>query len=391
MAGLLSVSDRLFTAQAAPRLSRRRDRSAEPLRAGRHAPAGTRVSLRQHPRFGRRPAVRDGAGRLRRRGDARRKPPRSGQRKLLPLHRGAWRVTGADQNAIRDGNAIGRMPAIFGPARDNFSPLPRHSLTAWSNPSTSPNISGSRSRDGTRLAARLWLPGDAATTPVPAILEYIPYRKRDGTRGRDEPMHGYFAAQGYAAIRVDMRGSGESDGLLDDEYLQQEQDDALEVIAWIAAQPWCSGAVGMMGKSWGGFNCLQVAARRPPALKGHHHGLLDRRPLRRRHPLHGREPAQRQSVVGRPSCWPTSPGRRIRSSSAPAGGTAWIERLAHMPFWPGAVAAAPAARRLLATRLGLRGLRRDRLPGVRDRRLGRRLYQRGAAPARKSRPSRGSD
>jgi putative CocE/NonD family hydrolase len=52
-----------------------------------------------------------------------------------------------------------------------------------------------------------------------------------------------------------------------DEYLQQEQDDALAVIAWIAAQPWCSGRVGMMGISWGGFNALQVAARRPPALK----------------------------------------------------------------------------------------------------------------------------
>ena len=119
--------------------------------------------------------------------------------------------------------------------------------------------------DGTRLAARLWLPEGSA--PVPAILEYIPYRKRDGTRGRDEPMHGFFAAQGYAAIRVDMRGSGDSDGLLADEYLAEEQDDALEVIAWIAAQAWCSGAVGMMGKSWGGFNALQVAARRPPALK----------------------------------------------------------------------------------------------------------------------------
>ena len=102
---------------------------------------------------------------------------------------------------------------------------------------------------------------------APAILEYIPYRKRDGTRGRDEPMHGYFAAHGYAAVRVDMRGSGESDGLLDDEYLQRELDDACEVIAWIAAQPWCDGAVGMMGKSWGGFNALQVAALRPPALK----------------------------------------------------------------------------------------------------------------------------
>ncbi|MGB6310761.1 MAG: CocE/NonD family hydrolase [Steroidobacteraceae bacterium] len=119
--------------------------------------------------------------------------------------------------------------------------------------------------DGCRLGARLWLPQAAGA--LPAILEYIPYRKRDGTRARDEPMHGYYAQSGYAAIRVDMRGSGESDGHMADEYLRQEQDDALEVIAWIAAQPWCNGAVGMQGKSWGGFNALQVAARRPPALK----------------------------------------------------------------------------------------------------------------------------
>ena len=58
-----------------------------------------------------------------------------------------------------------------------------------------------------------------------------------------------------------------SEGLIEDEYALQEQDDAVEAIAWIAAQPWCSGAVGMTGISWGGFNSLQVAARRPPALK----------------------------------------------------------------------------------------------------------------------------
>ena len=121
--------------------------------------------------------------------------------------------------------------------------------------------------DGCRLAARIWLPADAETAPVPAILEYIPYRKRDFTRARDEPMHHYFAGHGYVAVRVDLRGSGDSDGLLLDEYLKQEHDDALEVIRWIAQQPWCSGAVGMMGKSWGGFNSLQVAARRPPELK----------------------------------------------------------------------------------------------------------------------------
>ena len=122
-------------------------------------------------------------------------------------------------------------------------------------------------RDGTNLAARIWLPTDSMRNPVPAILEYLPYRKRTGTYERDALMHPYFAGHGYAAVRVDIRGSGESDGLLSDEYAQQEQDDALEVIAWLAAQPWCSGAVGMMGISWGGFNALQVAARRPPALK----------------------------------------------------------------------------------------------------------------------------
>ena len=118
--------------------------------------------------------------------------------------------------------------------------------------------------DGVRLAARVWFPEAAR---APAVLEYIPYRKRDGTRGRDEPMHGWFAEHGYVAIRVDMRGSGESDGLLEDEYLPRELDDACEVIDWLSRQSWCDGNVGMMGKSWGGFNALQVAALRPLALK----------------------------------------------------------------------------------------------------------------------------
>ncbi|HKF64790.1 MAG TPA: CocE/NonD family hydrolase [Dongiaceae bacterium] len=121
--------------------------------------------------------------------------------------------------------------------------------------------------DGRRLAARLWLPRDAEQRPVPAILEYIPYRRRDGTRLRDEETNSWVAGQGYACARVDIAGSGDSEGLLLDEYLKQEQDDAIEIIAWLAAQPWCSGEVGMIGISWGGFNGLQVAARRPPALK----------------------------------------------------------------------------------------------------------------------------
>ena len=121
--------------------------------------------------------------------------------------------------------------------------------------------------DGCRLSARVWMPADAEQNPVPAILEHLPYRKRDGTIARDQLTHPYFAGHGYACLRVDMRGNGDSEGLMEDEYTEQELQDACDVIAWAAAQPWCNGNVGMMGISWGGFNGLQVAAKRPPALK----------------------------------------------------------------------------------------------------------------------------
>ena len=121
--------------------------------------------------------------------------------------------------------------------------------------------------DGTRLAARRWMPVGAERAPVPAVIEYIPYRKRDLTRTRDALVHPYLAGHGYACLRVDLRGSGDSDGLLADEYLEQEFVDAEELLRWVAEQPWCDGSIGMMGISWGGFNGLQVAARRPPELK----------------------------------------------------------------------------------------------------------------------------
>ncbi|SFL05962.1 hypothetical protein SAMN05216302_10294 [Nitrosomonas aestuarii] len=121
--------------------------------------------------------------------------------------------------------------------------------------------------DGIRLAARIWMPESAEASPVPAILEYIPYRKRDGVRLRDETMHPYFAGHGYACIRVDIRGSGDSEGVLCDEYLQQELNDGVAVIKWLVQQSWCNGNVGMIGISWGGFNGLQIAAMQPPALK----------------------------------------------------------------------------------------------------------------------------
>jgi uncharacterized protein len=122
-------------------------------------------------------------------------------------------------------------------------------------------------RDGATLWARIWLPEDAEADPVPAILEYVPYRKDDSVAVRDAGMHPYFAGFGYAAIRVDMRGSGSSDGLLLDEYLPQELQDACDVLAWLERQPWCTGSAGMFGKSWGGYNGLQVAALAPPQLR----------------------------------------------------------------------------------------------------------------------------
>ncbi len=122
--------------------------------------------------------------------------------------------------------------------------------------------------DGRKLAARVWLPVDAAQgRPVPAILEYLPYRKRDGTAWRDESNYPILAAAGYAGVRADISGHGESDGEFDDEYSRRELSDGVAVIHWVAAQPWCTGSVGMMGISWGGFNALQIAALKPTPLK----------------------------------------------------------------------------------------------------------------------------
>jgi putative CocE/NonD family hydrolase len=121
--------------------------------------------------------------------------------------------------------------------------------------------------DGARLAARLWLPPEAESRPVPAVVEVSPYRHDDHTRRRDLVRHPYFAEHGYASLRVDIRGSGSSDGVLRDEYTELEQRDVCETLAWIAAQPWSTGSVGMIGISWGGFAALQAAALAPPALK----------------------------------------------------------------------------------------------------------------------------
>ena len=121
--------------------------------------------------------------------------------------------------------------------------------------------------DGVRLAARIWMPPGRLPGPYPALLEYIPYRKRDLVRARDERNHPFFAAHGYVCLRVDMRGSGDSEGHMADMYSDHELSDARQVIAWIAAQPWCCGRVGMFGTSWGGTASLQAAVDAPAALR----------------------------------------------------------------------------------------------------------------------------
>ncbi|PZU81895.1 MAG: peptidase S15 [Shinella sp.] len=121
--------------------------------------------------------------------------------------------------------------------------------------------------DGVRLSAKIWLPVNATHAPVPAVLEFIPYRKRDAYAIRDHRNHAWFAARGYAGIRPDMRGHGDSEGIMLDEYSPREQQDAVEVIEWLSQQPWCSGNVGMMGLSWGGIASMQAAIRQPAALK----------------------------------------------------------------------------------------------------------------------------
>ncbi|MDH2391714.1 CocE/NonD family hydrolase [Streptomyces sp. HNM0663] len=119
-------------------------------------------------------------------------------------------------------------------------------------------------RDGVRLYARVWRP--LTDEPVPALLEYVPYRLTDWTAPRDWQRHPWYAGHGYASVRVDVRGHGNSEGTPGDEYTPAETSDGIEVIDWLAGQPWCSGRVGMFGISWGGYTALRIAALTPEPL-----------------------------------------------------------------------------------------------------------------------------
>src|SRR5215213_11437994 len=121
-------------------------------------------------------------------------------------------------------------------------------------------------RDGVALSVNVFLPA-AAATAVPAILNMDPYRKDDWSAGWDLSLAAHFAERGYAYARLDVRGTGSSGGIALDEYTEAETLDGHDTVEWLAAQPWCSGAVGMWGLSYGGFTSIQVAATRPPHLR----------------------------------------------------------------------------------------------------------------------------
>ena len=156
------------------------------------------------------------------------------------------------------------LPALLG------APAKAAPKSALSEPRFEVALEEARIRmpDGVFLAADIWRPkGAGAKERFPVLLEYLPYRKTEGRADR-YGFYSYFVRRGYVVARVDIRGTGNSEGtLIPYEYSEIEQKDGDEVIAWLARQAFSTGKVGMFGISWGGFNSIHMAMRRPPALK----------------------------------------------------------------------------------------------------------------------------
>lgn len=148
---------------------------------------------------------------------------------------------------------------------------PRQAATPWRLPAKKPfhviEHEWIPMPDGVRLAARIWVPDGAEAHPAPVVWEYLPYRLWDDLRWRDDKTGENLAPYGVAFVRVDIRGTGNSEGVMVDEYDVPELTDGVHVIAWLAKQSWSNGSVGMRGISWGGINALQIAALQPPELK----------------------------------------------------------------------------------------------------------------------------
>ena len=236
-------------------------------------------------------------------------------------------------------------------------------------------------KDGTRLAARMWIPLTPRRRPFPSFGNTCRIASAtssvNATRGGPR-----------RSCRMDLRSrastsaaSGDSDGVLLGEYLQQEQDDALEVIAWLARQPWSNGSVGMRGISWGGFNSLQTAALAPPALKAIiPQCATDNRYTDDAHYVGGALTLDifdwgaefKTVLVGPPD--PAIVGDRVaRDVAQPSEGDA-----ADL----GRMALASTLRWVLAAWFGRHGLFPHQVPGLRRRRASRFLPRFPAAPSR---------
>ncbi len=189
--------------------------------------------------------------------------------------------------------------------------------------------------DGARIALTVYLPDTDEDGPFPAVVESLPYRKDDAFYSADWPTYAYLAQRGFAGVRIDIRGTGASTGIIEDEYSTREMSDTLRVFDWLEEQEWCSGDLGMWGVSWGGFSALQTAMLRPPQLKAIApvHATHDRFTCDV-HYIGGSLHAQEQVD------WP--PSMVLCNALPPDPDIAgdrwfeeWMDRLEQTPQWPG--------------------------------------------------------
>jgi len=188
--------------------------------------------------------------------------------------------------------------------------------------------------DGTRIALTVYSPDADGDGPFPAVVESLPYRKDDDCTSRDWTTYAYLASHGIAGVRIDIRGTGASTGVIENEYTGQEQADTVEVMRWLADQAWCTGNLGMWGISWGGFSSLQTAMLRPPELKA----------IAPMHATHDRFACDVHYTGGSLHAaeqvdWPTS---MVATNGLPPDPDIvgerwfeeWMERLERTPQWP---------------------------------------------------------
>ncbi len=189
--------------------------------------------------------------------------------------------------------------------------------------------------DGARLCLTVYRPDSDLDGPYPTIVESLPYRKDDAFYSADWPTYAYLAQRGFAGVRIDIRGTGASTGIIEDEYVAREQHDTLTVFDWLETQEWCNGALGMWGVSWGGFSALQTAMLRPRQLKAIApvHATHDRFACDVHYTggsLHAQEQVDWPPSMVLCNALPPDP-----DIFGPRWFEEWMDRLERTPQWPG--------------------------------------------------------